>query len=156
MASLPLRFLTPFPLRPSRRLRNSPPCSETKPKSPLPPFGLSVGPVQAQTSSAARGSLEGRFGKAKPSMVTSALPNLALNPVHIKWKTTVLFYLSILITILFLIWFRRILGGNLENKRCLKAWGDKAWPSPQPLKSHSLLNFLIHPADIMTDRTQIF
>ncbi len=27
------------------------------------------------------------FNEAKPSMVTSALPNLTLNPVHIKWKT---------------------------------------------------------------------
>ena len=34
----------------------------------------------------ARGSLEGRFGKAKPSMVTSALSNLAHKPTHIKWK----------------------------------------------------------------------
>jgi len=38
----------------------------------LAPFGLSACPIQAEISSAARGSLEGRFGKAKPSMVTSA------------------------------------------------------------------------------------
>ncbi len=55
----------------------------------LAPLGHSLCAVQAQTSSAPRGSLEGRFGKAKPSMVTSALPNSALNPVHIKWKTTI-------------------------------------------------------------------
>jgi len=54
----------------------------------LPAFGLSVGLVQAQTFSAARGSLEGRFRKAKTSMVTSALPNLALKTAQIKWKRT--------------------------------------------------------------------
>jgi len=31
---------------------------------------------------------EGRFGKAKPSMVPSALLNLALKPAHIKGKRT--------------------------------------------------------------------
>jgi len=55
----------------------------------LAPLGLSVCPVQAQTSSAPRGSLEGRFRKAKPSMVASALPNSAFEPTHIKWKRSI-------------------------------------------------------------------
>jgi hypothetical protein len=50
----------------------------------LAPLGLSVCPAQAQTSSAPRGSLEGLIGKAKPSLITSALSNLALEPTHIK------------------------------------------------------------------------
>jgi len=57
-------------------------------RKPLAPLGLSVCPVQAQTSSAPRGSLEGRFRKAKPSMVAPALPNSALEPADIKWKRT--------------------------------------------------------------------
>jgi len=62
--------------------------------SPLPPFSLSVCPVQAQISLAARVSLEGRFLKAKPSMVISGLPDLALKPGHIKWKRTINFKLE--------------------------------------------------------------
>jgi len=38
----------------------------------------------------ARGSLEGRFGKAKPSMVASTLLSLALKSAHIKWKRTII------------------------------------------------------------------
>jgi len=55
----------------------------------LAPLGLSVCPVQAQTSSAPRGSLEGRFGKAKPSIVASAIANSAFEPNHIKWKRSI-------------------------------------------------------------------
>jgi len=54
----------------------------------LPPFGLSVCPVQAQAASADRGSLGGRFGKAKTSMVSSALTNSALEAAHIKSRRT--------------------------------------------------------------------
>jgi len=43
----------------------------------------------AQTASAARGLLEGRFVKAKPSLVASALLNLAHKPAHIKWKKSI-------------------------------------------------------------------
>jgi len=43
----------------------------------------------AQISLAARVSLEGRFVKAKPSLVASALLNLAHKPAHIKWKKSI-------------------------------------------------------------------
>ncbi len=58
-------------------------------RNSLAPFGLSVCPVQAQTSSAARGSIEGRFAMTKPSSVTSALQNLALKSAYIKWKRNI-------------------------------------------------------------------
>jgi len=53
-----------------------------------PLFILSVSLDFAQTSSSPKGFLEDRFGKAKPSRLTSAIPDLGFKPVPSIKKNT--------------------------------------------------------------------